>query len=196
MTSNLAEVDIASAAREREERIRSAITDEWKPIRNAVAAMVKSVSNGLHRDRLVERVDEVLSAMVCEALARPATYQLDRPVLPWLVGIARNLLKGEARDAAAHPRQNARGDMDEATWEQVVGLLASLEESASARIDVEHMLSRLSPSEREVLECRYLKGLKGQDLAEALGISMGAARTRVSRAVQTLRDLFASEVAR
>lgn len=196
MNSKPAEVDIASAAREREERIRSAMTDEWKPIRNAMAVMVRSVAKGLHRDRLVERVDEVLSATVCEALAHPATYQLDRPVVPWLVGIARNLLKGEARDAAAHPRHIVPGDMDDATWEQVVGLLDSLEESASARIDVDHMLSRLSPTERAALECRYLKGLKGQDLAEALGISMGAARTRVSRAVQALRDLFASEVAR
>jgi DNA-directed RNA polymerase specialized sigma24 family protein len=62
------------------------------------------------------------------------------------------------------------------------------------------MLTRLSPSARMALECRFWRDLGGRELAQALGApSEVAARVRVARAVQALRDLFdrdASEVIR
>jgi RNA polymerase sigma-70 factor (ECF subfamily) len=142
-------------------------------------------------------VEEVLSVVVCQALEHPDSYRPDRPVVPWLVGIARNVLRGEARDAATRPR---RAEVDDPTWERLIGVLAPPDGPASNRIDAEAMLTRLSPSARIALECRFWRDLGGRELAQALGApSEVAARVRVARAVQALRDLFdrdASEVIR
>ena len=67
-------------------------------------------------------------------------------------------------------------------------------------MDIETMLSRLGPTARKAFESRYLRGLSGQELADALDApSVVAANVRVTRAKQELLDLFAhygSEVGR
>ena len=185
------------AACEKLERIRAAIESEMETLCSTIAAIVRKREPGVGRDRQEQRVKEVLSEVVCRALAHPASYQPGRPVVPWLVGIARKVLLGEALEAATRPR---RTEVDDPTWERLIAILDPPDGLASARIDLESMLSRLSPSARRALECRFWKGLDGRELAEALGArSEGAARVRVARAVQALRNLFApdaSEVTR
>jgi len=115
----------------------------------------------------------------------------------WIVGIARNVLKGEARADSGRPR---RADQDEVAWELVLGVIAPGGGEASTHLDVERMLSRLSPRHRRAIELRFLQELTGGALVEALGAtSAEAARQQVHRALQALRDLFAqdgSEVSR
>jgi RNA polymerase sigma factor (sigma-70 family) len=191
MTVNPAGVNPELSAREKTERIRDAIEAEIGALLSAIAAIVGSVEPGLGKERRAQRVDEVLGEVVCRALAHPDSYRPSQPVVPWLVGIARNVLRGEARDAATRRR---RTEVDDPTWERLTGILGSPDGPASDRIDLESMLARLSPSARMALECRFWKGLDGRDLAEALGVpSEGAARVRVARAVQALRDLFAQD---
>jgi RNA polymerase sigma-70 factor (ECF subfamily) len=152
---------------------------------------VRSNNPYLDRDRRAQRVNEVLGEVVCRALAHPDSYNPGRPVVPWLLGIARNVLRGDAREAATRPR---RAEVDDTTWETLIGILGPPDGPASDRLDLEVMLTRLCPSARTALECRFWKGLDGRDLAEALGArSEGAARVRVTRALQALRDLFAQD---
>jgi RNA polymerase sigma-70 factor (ECF subfamily) len=191
MTANPAGVNPELSAREKTERIRAAIESEIGTLWAAIAAVVGSIEQGLDRERRAQRVDEVLGEVVCRALAHPDSYRPGQPVIPWLVGIARNVLRGEARDSATRPR---RADVDDSTWELLTGIPGSPDGPTSDRIDLESMLERLSPSARLALECRFWKGLDGGDLAKALGArSEGAARVRVARAVQALRDLFAQD---
>ncbi len=197
MTVKPADLNAELAAREKAERIRDAIESEFGKLWSAIAAIVGSSERGLAPERRAQRVNEVLGEVVCRALAHPESYQPGRSVVGWLVGIARNVLRGEARDAATHPR---RAEIDDPTWERLVGILDPPDGPAADRIDLESMLMRLSPSARKALECRFWRGLDGRDLADALGTpSEGAARVRVAGAVQALRDLLApnaSEVTR
>jgi len=194
MISKSTEARPGSAMPNKVDSIRAAIEVEIGPLCRAIATIVRSAEASLSRNCQAQRVTEVLNEVVCRALARPETYQPGRPVLPWLIGIAHNVVRSDARDAAVRPR---RTTVDEATWEQVAGLIGPADGVASARIDAETMLGRLTPSARRALESRYWKGLDGEELAKALGArSVGAARLRVFRALQTLRDLFASGVTR
>lgn len=109
--------------------------------------------------------------------------------MAWIVGIARNVMNGEARVASGRPR---RAELDEAAWESVLGIIDPKRCGASDHLDIEGMLSRLSAQHRKAIELRYLQGLTGNGLVEALGVaSAEAARARVFRAVQALRDLYA-----
>jgi len=60
-------------------------------------------------------------------------------------------------------------------------------ESMVRGIVIEQM-ERLTPEEREMLAGKYLLGLSYQELAEALGITAGAARVRCFRAKEKLRE--------
>lgn len=193
MTPNPAEVSPAPSDAERVGRICAAVESDYGSLKRAVAARVKDFERYNDRGRLDERVDEVVNETVCRALSCLGSYEPDRPAFPWLLGIADNVVRGEARDVAnrqARIEALAARDMD---CERLVGFLASAIDSASARIDVEQMLSRLSPSDRAAIEARFFRGLDGREIADALGLpSPGAARVRVCRALQALRNLFAA----
>lgn len=196
MTSDPTRTDprTTAQAQTQAQAVRDALEQEIGPVGRAIAAIVRSLSRGLDQDRLALRVTEVLNETACRALEHPGSYQPDRPVVPWLVGIARNILRSEARDAATRPR---RTELDEADWERLLGVLDPPDGSAADCLDVEAMLTRLAPTARKALECRYWQGLEGDVLAKALGASSaGAARLRVYRALQDLKHLFLGEVAR
>ena len=97
-------------------------------------------------------------------------------------------MKGDAR--VAHGRLR-RADLDEAAFESVLGVIEPTSGGFADQFDIDRMLSRLSPGHRKAIELRYLQGLAGAPLVEALGVaSAEAARARVFRAVQALRDLY------
>jgi RNA polymerase sigma factor (sigma-70 family) len=183
--------------RERSVAIRSAVESEFERIARAVGTMVRAVERSQGHEWLRQRTEEVLSEALCRALERSGSYDSARPVVGWVVGIAKNVIRGEARLASGRPH---RADLDEAAWESLLGIIDPECRRASDHLDLERMLARLSPGQREAIESRYLQGLTGAPLVEALGVvSPEAARTRVSRAIQALRDHFAqdgSEVAR
>jgi RNA polymerase sigma factor (sigma-70 family) len=191
MTSEPAGVMPMADESERAEAIRSALERDFAPIARAVGAMVRSLERGRDREWLRQRTEEVVAEAICRALERPGSYDLGRPAVAWIVGIARNVMKGEARVASGRPR---RADLDASAWESVLGVIDPKAVVALDHLDVERMLSRLSPQHRKVIELRYLQGLTGNELIEALDVaSAEAARGRVFRAVQALRDLFARD---
>jgi DNA-directed RNA polymerase specialized sigma24 family protein len=191
MTSKPAGISPVSADCGGGERIRAALEDEEVrgALCRAISAYVRSIEKGLDKQQAADRTVEVLNEVACRALANPLTYRPDRPVILWLNGIALNVIRGEARASAARPRG---ASLDEAALDGLFGMLSSSGEATSARLDVEEMLSRLPETHGQALEYRFLRGLDGQELAEALGTSPAAARMRVSRALQALRDLFPS----
>ena len=54
---------------------------------------------------------------------------------------------------------------------------------------IAHLLSQLSESEADLLRLAILHDLNGEELAKALGVSPGAARMRLHRALNRLRVL-------
>ena len=55
------------------------------------------------------------------------------------------------------------------------------------RDQVKTALAEMSPRDREILVMRYLEHLDGADIAEALGITEGAVKVRLLRALQRMR---------
>src|SRR4051794_40500230 len=100
MTVNRAEVTTELPVRDKAVQIRAAIEAEYGPLTAAVAAIVGSIDRGASRDQRAQRVNEVLSDVAFQALAHSDSYQPDRPVVPWLLGIARNVIRSRTRDAA------------------------------------------------------------------------------------------------
>jgi RNA polymerase sigma-70 factor (ECF subfamily) len=173
-----------------------------------------------HRDRLrrmiAVRLDRRLAArvdpsdVVQEALAE-AARRLDGylrgpplPFYPWLRHIAwERLVKVHRHHLYARRRTVEReeppGLPDESAVELAERLLAS-HSGPSARLRrreqrdrVLAALEALPDQDRDVLVLRYLEDLPTAEAAAVLGVSDGAVKMRLLRAVQRLRDVLGEE---
>jgi RNA polymerase sigma-70 factor (ECF subfamily) len=102
------------------------------------------------------------------------------PLRPWLYAILRNVLVDAARAAGARPALTA-GEPDEEA-----GPDGALDAALDGWI-VEEALRRLRPDHRTVLVETYYRGRSYADVAAALGIPEGTARSRAFYALKALR---------
>jgi RNA polymerase sigma factor (sigma-70 family) len=99
---------------------------------------------------------------------------------PWLFGIARRVLMDRLRQRYAFPN-HADIDASEIAADAAVD---SVEEDLAA---MEHELTRLPFTEREVLTLFYLQELSLAQVADVLGVPVGTVKSRLFRARQLLR---------
>jgi RNA polymerase sigma-70 factor (ECF subfamily) len=113
--------------------------------------------------------------------------------LPWLLGIARNVL-----------RETIRLDRVETRARERLGLpvdlaaedgYASVDDRLSPRVALAAALDSLPEHEREALELRVVGELPYDEVAEQLAIRPAAARLRVSRALRRLAHVTTKEEA-
>ena len=139
---------------------------------------------------LRRRIEWAASDLTAETFARAwlirARFRDDRAgsALPWLLGIAANLLA----DAARHDRIETRA-------RERLGLPLNLAEDdgytevdqrLSPRVALAHHVESLAPHEREAVELRVIHELSYEEVARRLSIRPAAARLRVSRALRRL----------
>ena len=168
---------------------------------------------GRHRDRLrrtvAVRLDPRLaprvapSDIVQEALADAAgrldDYLRERPMpyFPWLRRLAWDRLDKAHRRHTARRRSVAREEPPDLPNSSAImlaeRLLARDTDPARAalrkekRQRVRALLDRLSADDREVLVLRFLERLSSTEAGAVLGISPGAVRLRLMRALERLR---------
>jgi RNA polymerase sigma-70 factor (ECF subfamily) len=148
---------------------------------------------------LSRRLAWAASDLTAETFAR-ALLSIDRfrdnhdgAALPWLLGIARNVLADTVRRDQIETRARERLGLplDLATEDG----FTEVEERLSPRLALERQLDALPPGEREALELRVIDELPYQELAEHLDIQPAAARLRVSRALRRLAHTVPQEEA-
>ena len=117
--------------------------------------------------------------------------QHDGWALPWLLGIAHNVL-----------RESARRDRIESRARERLGLALDLadeegytavDERLSPSLALASALDELPDHERDALELRVIGELPYQEVARRLSIRPAAARLRVSRALRRLAQLTPKE---
>jgi RNA polymerase sigma factor (sigma-70 family) len=116
-------------------------------------------------------------------------------LLPWLLGIATNVLRNTTRAARRHraalDRVRVRDSVPDFA-DEVVDRAHDAEHLAAARI----ALAALRRTEREVFTLCVWEGLDYSATALALGIPVGTVRSRLSRARTRLRKLADEELLR
>jgi RNA polymerase sigma factor (sigma-70 family) len=115
----------------------------------------------------------------------------DGSALPWLLGIARNVLLETVRHDRIETRARERLGLpvDLASQDG----LAEVEERLSPRLALARQLDALPPGEREALGLRVIDELAYDQVAERLDIRPTAARLRVSRALRRLAQTVPQE---
>jgi RNA polymerase sigma factor (sigma-70 family) len=114
-----------------------------------------------------------------------ATPHASGSALPWLYGIARNILRAHLRKQRPETADPDAFDLD---WDAVNARI----DAASLRDNLRAALALLSPGEREVLLLVAWEQLTVSEAGEALGITDVAARSRLHRARARAESVLAA----
>lgn len=154
---------------------------------------------GLARgDEARAQAAEILQEVAVEAMAHADRFTMGRRPLPWLLGIALNIIRRRrAEDARRAVREvpastlaleragytPGRDSLDQATDALAAQQLERVEDDAEA----EALLALVSDADRQVLRLAVVEGWDSEGLARQLGTSSVAARVRLHRAIGRLR---------
>jgi len=133
--------------------------------------------------------EDLTSAVFLEAYRRRSTVAIEPDkVLPWLFGVATNVLRNQRRTLRRHDEALRRLPPSEPTQATAA--------EAAARVDAERRmesvlaaLEALPESDRDVLALCVWSELSYEDAAVALRVPIGTVRSRLSRARTRLAEL-------
>jgi RNA polymerase sigma factor (sigma-70 family) len=104
-------------------------------------------------------------------------FRTGEPFRPWLLQIVANEARNRRRSARRRVRLSLRAASDTLTADvDRVALLDAVNE--------------LPADAQAVIACRYLLGLSEQETAMALDVAPGTVKSRTSRALDRLRELY------
>ena len=146
----------------------------------------------LHRRAGRDVADEVAAETFALAFSQRASFRGSGSVLPWLYGIATNLLRRRQRKERREFRAYSRSGVDR--W-------ATYDDDAAGRMDGSRLNVRLAgalaamrPRERDALLLYALADLSYAEIALALDVPVGTVRTWLHRARATAqRELAIAE---
>jgi RNA polymerase sigma factor (sigma-70 family) len=152
----------------------------------------EEISRYLRRRLSREIADELVADVFATAFARRASFDVSREsALPWLYGIASNLLRNRLRHELRELETLARVAVDPLarSGDPLELVLCRGVEPALAR-----GLLGLSPEERDVLLLFAWGDLSYEEIAVALEVPLGTVRSRLSRARAHLRASLEMQV--
>lgn len=133
-----------------------------------------------------EEAEDIVQNTCAVALRRQADYD---PATGTVIGWTHGILVRVAYSQARSVRRQASQPADPAKWEQLAtDMSAPPADAADATLDIPVYLARLTSDQRALLDMRYQDGLELDQIAARLGISPGAVRVRLCRALAAARD--------
>ena len=130
-------------------------------------------------------VEDLVQEILLSLHAVRATYDPNRPFMPWMLAIVRSRLADGARRYA---RQSAREvQVDDPAVTFVDRPTNTDYESFENREALEHAIRSLPKGQREAIELLKLKELSLKEAAAASGSSIGALKVATHRAMIALR---------
>lgn len=151
----------------------------------AIGAYLRSQirDDGVAKELLAETLSE---AWFCRARFRDAG---DGSARPWLFGIARNLVRRVQRTRAIETHARERLGLPVVNHDDIAELLDRVTAEQRLGSAAEEMAA-LTPEQREALNLRIVHDLDYAEIGERLSITPEGARTRVFRALGSLRTHF------
>ena len=173
-------------------------------INDNVASLLGIIRSYVKRMGLASGADvpavavEVLQEVVLEALDHVDRFNPTGQPMAWLLGIATNVIKrNKAELIKRSQRELSMSDMsllqeehlsESELFDQLAAnSSAGPDQEIAANEQAELLLSLVSPEDQHILMLAFLQGFEREALAQKLGISPGATRVRLHRALKRLR---------
>jgi len=150
----------------------------------------------LHYLKDVERAKELAQETFVRVYVARDRFDDARKFRPWVLCIARNLCLNEIKRKKTVPMESleeyastsreANGDVLRSASDGPDEMLATSER----RDLLAKALEGLDPDSREIVVLRFFERMQARDIAEIVGSSEGAVRTKLHRILKSLRDKY------
>ncbi len=188
----------------RQHLLAEAIRREEAHVKQGIRLFLRRLKAVKNHAELEEKVDEVFQNATAQAWRKADEFNPDLPADKWLLTFAinaiQNLKRAEKRrlqlvvpvsdteQARMARKGDKAGELNEDDFYDLI-----YKPPKELGWSFEELISSVDASDRQVLTLHFVEGLEGAELAAALGISVGAAYTRLCRARNRLRRQFTSE---
>jgi RNA polymerase sigma factor (sigma-70 family) len=143
-----------------------------------------------------ELTEDLMSTVFLEAWRCRARASIENgSPLPWLFGIARMILRRNARTAVRARRAFARLTAEHVQADHADGVAEAIDREADAR-RVLAAFRRLRKIDQDVIELCLWQGLDHASVSLSLGVPVGTVKSRLSRARARLQNIFDEEIAK
>ena len=137
--------------------------------------------------------EDLTSAVFLESWRRRHTVEIrEGNALPWLLGVATNLLRNRRRSLRRHADALRRFPVPRDESDLAADVAGRIDDARSMR-GVLALVGRLPSREQEVLALCAWTGLSYEEAAVALRLPVGTVRSRLSRARRRLAALAAAD---
>lgn len=170
----------------------------------ALAELVRRYQNdifrfSLHYVRDIERAKEMSQETFIRVYVARARFDPSRKFRPWILCIARNLCLNEIKRKKAVSMESleeyassARDETGEVLQSSADGPAQLMMADERRKLLVE-ALEKLDPESREIVRLRFFERLQARDIAEVVGSTEGAVRTRLHRILKSMRAIYVAE---
>jgi RNA polymerase sigma-70 factor (ECF subfamily) len=128
-------------------------------------------------------VDEIVGEVWGRAFLFISTLKDTAALWSWLTAIGNNVIRDRVRSHLRHPMGSlSESDVAIATEESFVRAWIDVENETAVSGDIQSLISRLPPADRELLHLVAVDGLSHDEIATQLGLpSAAASRQRLRR---------------
>lgn len=123
--------------------------------------------------------DDLVQETFTRAFERLDQYEVRRPFVSWLLGIARNLFYDHCRKNSRDRREPPPPDPER---------VGAIEETVLGNLSVEAILHSLPADARLLVELRIFRELPFADIGATMGVSEAPLRVRFQRVMARLRQ--------
>ena len=166
---------------------RAAYEDLLNDLVPRVRRLVRRQRSFLH----AEEIDDLVQDILLSVHVARATYDPQRPFLPWLQAIVRNRLADAARRHARRSAHEVLVDEVDVTFpSENPNVLGEAYRDPQA---LTHAIGVLPRGQRTAIELLKLQGLSLKEAARASGTSIGALKVATHRAMRALRKMLKAD---
>jgi RNA polymerase sigma-70 factor (ECF subfamily) len=172
------EHELVERCREGDERAFRELVERYKGL--VFALVARSIPDA-------GRAEEVAQDVFVRVYRGLPAFRGDSRVSTWIYRIAVNLLAAERRQPSTEPLEGT-GEVP-----REFGTTDRAFDEVTLRDRMEKALQRLPVHYQVLINGHYLKGMRYEELAEALGLPLGTVKTHLHRAKKQLRHLLETE---
>jgi RNA polymerase sigma factor (sigma-70 family) len=147
---------------------------------------------------------EVMQESIVEALEHSNLFDPDRQLTMWLLGIALNIIRHKKAQKLRHQQREFSFDQLSRLYAEPMSendLLDQIapspqlspEQVVESDEQIHDLLALVSPEDQQILRLAFLEDVTRDALAQQLGLTAGAARVRLHRALARLRAAWIAQ---
>ena len=158
--------------------------DAYRRLLTAVAAWLRGIARrGLATaGRGIDDSEDIVQETLLAMHLKRDTWDETQPIEPWLRAIAHHKLVDHLRRRGFAPHVDIEDLADT--------LAAPVDTDADGAADARHLLSGLPERQRRIVESISMEGESAREVGVRLGMSEGAVRVALHRALKALADAY------